>query len=101
MNVHEFKSDPTKRRHTAYQNSLFSAVAPEYSTGEVLLGSAYRMLLRGMRDSEVDLDHVTVLPRDVPTQYGGEDLWKALLRRLEESKVHFEADNTAPLCHDS
>jgi hypothetical protein len=79
MNVAEFKSDPTKQRHAAYNNSLFSGVAPEYATGEVLLGSAYRLLLLGMRDSEVDLDHVTQLPADVPPAYGSVDLWKALL----------------------
>ncbi len=79
MTVEEFKADPTKHRHPAYQNSLFSAVAPEYSTGEVLLGSAYRRLLLDMRDSEVELDHVSELPGDVPPEFGGKELWTDLL----------------------
>jgi hypothetical protein len=79
LTAEEFKKDPTKHRHPAYENSLLSTVAPEYSTGEVLLGSAYRKLLLGMRDSEVDLEGVTRLPADVAPAFGGEKLWKQLI----------------------
>jgi hypothetical protein len=79
LTLEEFKKDPTKHRHPAYENSLFSAVAPEYSTGEVLLGSAYRKLLLGMRDSEVNLELVASLPTTVPSVFGGEELWRELV----------------------
>src|SRR5215212_9093161 len=79
MTVDEFKQDPSKHRHKAYENSLFSTVAPEYATGEVLLGSAYRMLLLGMRDSEVDLEHVPAVPGQVPQGFGDIALWDELL----------------------
>jgi hypothetical protein len=79
LTVEEFKADPTKYRHAAYDNSLFSGVAPEYSTGEVLLGSAYRRLLLQMRDSEVELDRVPDLPATVPQEFGGKELWNAIL----------------------
>jgi hypothetical protein len=79
LTLEDFKNDPTKHRHPAYANSLFSAVAPEYSTGEVLLGSAYRKLLLEMRDSEVDLELVASLPARVPSVFGGQELWRDLI----------------------
>ncbi len=56
-----------------------SAVAPEYSTGEVLLGSAYRKFLLQLRDSEVDLELVASLPTQVPHNFGGVELWRELI----------------------
>lgn len=62
MPLREFAETPTDS-HRAYTGSVLDWVAPEYSTGEVLLAASYRKLLLGKRDAEVDLEDIHALPR--------------------------------------
>ena len=49
-----YLADPTGKVHAAYQRSALAPAAPEYAVGDVLLASAYRTLVLGIRDSFVD-----------------------------------------------
>lgn len=53
---------PSGRTHSAYASSILLPVAPEYSTGEVLLASAYRRLISGDTDAAVNLEDIDGLP---------------------------------------
>lgn len=64
-NIDRFRSNPTGRVHQAYESSVLLPVAPEYTTGEVLLASAYRTLLTGERDAVVDLADIDRIPAAV------------------------------------
>jgi hypothetical protein len=68
--VDTFKEDPTKRSnlHKLYQDSMFVTQAPEYSTSEVLMGSAYRRLLLGITDKDVDLLNISWLEGEIGKQ---------------------------------
>ncbi len=83
MSLSAFNEDPTKL-HEAYDGSFLTTVRPEYSTGEVLLGSAYRRLLLNKHDREVDLEDITRLPGHLATiPLESEAMWKGLF--LERS----------------
>lgn len=56
--VAKFQARPTGEVHPAYEGSVLSPVAPEYTTGEVLLAAAYRRLLLGERDTDVHLEDI-------------------------------------------
>ncbi len=60
--VDGFLVSPSGRTHTAYAASILLPVAPEYSTGEVLLASAYRRLITGDTDAAVNLEDIDGLP---------------------------------------
>lgn len=79
MPVEDFKKQPSKENHDSYNDSLFTTFAPEYSTGEVLLGSAYRELILGMLDREVDLDEIDELPKALGAVLGETDIWNRLI----------------------
>ena len=52
MQLQDFESEPTKKRHPVYEASMLYATAPEWSTGEVLLAATYRRLLLGVSEGE-------------------------------------------------
>jgi hypothetical protein len=79
MQLAEFQRAPQKERHPAYEASMFANNAPEYSTGEVLLASAYRGLLLGVGEGGIDLDNITKLPEAMPVSAGGRETWSRLL----------------------
>lgn len=79
MTLADFLASPRRIIHQSYGNSLLSITAPEYATGEVLLGSAYRKLLLGITDASVDLELIAGLPSQIPERFGTIDLWETLL----------------------
>ena len=60
--VESFGGSPSKVTHPSYASSILLPVAPEYSTGEVLLAAAYRRLVNGESDAAVDLEDIDGLP---------------------------------------
>ena len=79
MQVAEFESaGPTKKRHPVYEQSMLYTTAPEWSTGEVLLASAYRGLLLGVAESDVDLENIAHAPNKMPPAVGGPEIWARL-----------------------
>jgi len=80
MQIKDFINEPTGRKnHPSYDNSIFTTVAPEYSIGEVLLGSTYRGLLFMRSEREIDLQKIRDLPDAFLDDLGGPDLWRVLL----------------------
>lgn len=83
MTLEDFRKAPQKseQNHPSYQASIFAATAPEYATGEVLLGSIYRNLLLNEPESTIDLDKLPSLAGKFPKDVGGEELWNILLKQ--------------------
>src|SRR5690349_983109 len=81
MSLADFCAAPTKERHAAYDASMLSGTAPEYSTGEVLISSAYRRFILGMSERAVDLENIKKAPEKMPAAAGGPDLWSRLFER--------------------
>lgn len=79
MRLEDFEAAPSKKRNEAYVASMLSTTAPEYSTGEVLLASAYRRLLLGVSESEVSLDNISRAREAMPSSVGGPETWSSLL----------------------
>lgn len=79
MQLQEYQDSPTKKRHPAYDNSLFAVTAPEWSTGEVLLGSAYRRLILDTLESQVNLDDIPRVATSIPGSFGDQQVWTELL----------------------
>lgn len=79
MQVQEFESEPTKKRHPDYEGSLLYTTAPEWSTGEVLLAAACRRLVLGVNESTVDLENISRTPALMPAAAGGRAVWTPLL----------------------
>jgi hypothetical protein len=79
MQLAEFEKAPTKIRHGVYDDSILFSPAPEWSTGEVLLASAYRRLILGVSESDVDLGHIEQVPSLMPQAVGGPEVWSRLL----------------------
>ncbi len=63
--------------HERYRDSILVPVAPEWATGEVLLGGAYRKLLLGVPESVVDRREISGLPSNLPRP----SLWSDLFSR--------------------
>jgi hypothetical protein len=78
MPLQRFLTTPSENNHPAYTDSLFyfAGGAPEWSTGEVLLGSVYRKLLLGIHDNSVNLENITDLPDRLAPD---DELWASLL----------------------
>jgi hypothetical protein len=78
MPLQAFIDEPTKQGivHPSYANSLFTTEAPEWSTGEVLLGSVYRKLILGVHDNIVNLEHIPTLAGKLAPE---QELWSSLL----------------------
>src|SRR5688572_23502896 len=53
-----YLSNPTGTVHPAYQQSALAPAAPEYAVGDVLVASAYRTLVLGIRDSHVQTKYL-------------------------------------------
>lgn len=81
MRVTDFEQAPSMSRHDSYADSMFASTAPEYSTGEVLLASAYRGLLLGVTESRVDLANIGQTPAKMTATAGGPEVWEPLLLR--------------------
>ena len=79
MQLSQFENAPTKERHPAYEKSMLYTTAPEWSTGEVLLASAYRGLLLDVSESTVDLENIARAPDSMPASTGGRETWTRLL----------------------
>lgn len=80
MNLSDFLASPTRITHPAYDGSFLTSARPEYSTGEVLLGSAYRRLLLDCHDREVDLEEINQLPERLSKGVKSSgDMWRSLL----------------------
>lgn len=76
MALAAFLGDPSVHVHPAFTDSLFTTEAPEWSTGEVLLGSVYRKLILDTHDNAVNLANIVRLPEQfVPDQA----IWSSLL----------------------
>jgi hypothetical protein len=68
------------KQHTVYENSILDFPAPEYSTGETVLGSTYRALLLGKSEGEIDLSSIDELPiRIASDRFGGKEVWESIL----------------------
>lgn len=61
--------------HRHYEGSVLWPVAPEWSTGEILVGAAYRTLILGISESEIDREMIAQLPAQAPSP----ELWATLL----------------------
>lgn len=87
MRVQEFKDDPTGRsragkNHPAYDNSILETVSPEYSIGEMILGSIYRGLLLERPESTIDLKMIESLPEKLSSELlGDSELWRIILEQ--------------------
>ncbi len=68
------------KEHGAYDKSILRPVAPEYTTGEVLLGATYRKLLLGQQEANVDLNEIDTLPDKLAPQ---QQAWKSILKSRE------------------
>lgn len=79
MRQQDFEDAPSSSRHPLYEESMLYATAPEWSTGEVLLSSAYRCLILGISEREISLSNIDQIPRSMPDALGGEPLWSKLL----------------------
>lgn len=79
MPLVEFYNGLWKQEHESYKKSILSPIAPEYTTGEVLLGAAYRKLLLGIAEQDVDLEKIPFLPSLLPEV----DVWTKLLLDAE------------------
>ena len=80
MPLLDFYNSLWKKEHVAYKDSILSSVAPEYTTGEVLLGAMYRKLLLGKQEANVDLKDIDTLPDRLAPQ---QQEWKSILKSKE------------------
>lgn len=78
MSIGKFDRNPTSEVNGMYEGSILSPVAPEYSTGEVLVASAYRRLVLGIHDMSVHLEDISGLP-ELLVEYSGDQDTKGLL----------------------
>src|SRR5262245_58560362 len=97
MNLAEYKQSPTRERHEAYDASMLSGAAPEYSTGEVLLASLYRSFLVGVNEGSVDLDNIKHVHESMPAELGGPELWSRLLQGQGGIASPFRSGQKGPL----
>ena len=79
MSIAAFEASPSSVKHEVYKNSLLDIAASEYSEGEDLLGSAYRGLLLGIKDRNVNGLDIKEIPARITDAQGGHELWHSLL----------------------
>lgn len=76
MPLLEFRNRLWHAEHDAYEQSMFAPSAPEYSTGEVLLGATYRKLILNIPERDVKLENLPLLADQVQADLGvGEELF--------------------------
>lgn len=75
MPLQDFKNTLWKAEHRGYKDSILGTVAPEYTTGEVILAASYRKLLLGISEKSVDLTHID----EIPAQSNNEHAWTELI----------------------
>lgn len=76
MALQEFFAGGGDSVHPSYRDSILAPVAPEYATGEVLLGATYRKLLLGVSEASIDLSRINALAGYLDPA----DAWQDLLR---------------------
>ena len=79
MRQADFEASPSKSRHPSYSDSMLYTTAPEWSTGEGWLASAYRSFILGIPESEINLDNIERAQASMPLAVGGPELWSHLL----------------------
>lgn len=86
MGIEEFKQRPFLN-HRQYDSSCFSmGQQPEYSTGDVLLASCYRVLgLAPTAESSVDLESIHMLPTRLQTDTVPASVWKFVIQEALRS----------------
>lgn len=62
MPLQQFFDNLWKAEHDHYDDSILAPFAPEYATGEVLLGAAYRELVLGIGENDVSLEDAATIP---------------------------------------
>ena len=77
MTLNEFILKPVSR-HAIYDDSFLNNTAPHHTTGEILLGAAYRKLVLGMLDTGVDLENIASVATNVPASISP-ILWENLV----------------------
>ena len=82
MGIEEFKQRPFFN-HPQYDSSCFSmGQQPEYSTGDVLLASCYRVLrLAPTAESSVDLENIGTLPSRLQTDAVPSGVWEFIIQK--------------------
>ena len=98
MTLEHFRQQPFSANHSQYDRSCLSlGVQPEYATGDVLLGSCYRVLkLATRQESEVDLEkiHELVQCLDSDSEAG---TWRFLLMDALRSPTRPGESSLRPL----
>ena len=86
MGIEEFKQRPFLN-HRQYDSSCFSmGQQPEYSTGDVLLASCYRVLrLAPTAESSVDLESIRMLPSRLQTDSVPSSVWGFVIQEALRS----------------
>lgn len=86
MGIEEFQQRPFNN-HPKYDNSCFSmGQQPEWATGDVLLGSCYRVLgLARMAESRVDLEDLERLPSRLRTNTVPTTAWEFIFQKALRS----------------
>ncbi len=65
-----------RKDHLMYRESIFAPIAPEWATGEVLVGAAYRKLLLGIPEGIVNREQI----KDLPPQLQPSDMWDKMFK---------------------
>jgi hypothetical protein len=97
MTVKSFIASGARSRHQAYSDeSALIPAAPEYTAGDILSGSLYRVLVLGMHDKDIDLAKLKVLPSKFAL---GEVPWTHILHSALKAppKARSEQDDVMPV----
>ncbi|MYE87502.1 hypothetical protein F4X33_00700 [Candidatus Poribacteria bacterium] len=99
MTVAQFRQRPFLENHSQYDRSCLSiGVQPEYATGDVLLGSCYRVLqLAMLQESEVNLEEVNQLAERLDSASGPAEMWRFLFSQALRSPVRPGESSARPL----
>ena len=99
MTVAQFRQRPFFKNHSQYDRSCLSiGVQPEYATGDVLLGSCYRVLQLAMvQESEVNLEEVNQLAERLDSASGPAEMWQFLFSQALRSPIRPKESSARPL----
>ena len=79
MSIQAFLADFPRSEDPGFSRSPLWPVAPEYATGEVLLGAAYRKLLLDVRDADINLERIENLAEEL--ELSPREVWQELFIR--------------------
>ncbi|OJW38482.1 MAG: hypothetical protein BGO50_12230 [Rhodanobacter sp. 67-28] len=88
MSIAEFTEKGPQSRHPAYDGCVLIPASPEYTVGDVLIGSVYRALLLDTPDSKIDLNKLA----DLPSKLGDEVAWRHILQRALKAPARFKGE---------